>query len=408
MSEDVPYLYYPNTDMFYLTGVVEPGCVLMACKQNNETVYGLFVRARDESREMWDGPQLGVCEEVRDYIGVDYVRDVAEFPKVLEQTLANVKSFHYDGSVNPGITHMLSRLDASLQKTLIEKWKDQPPPKNVVVSQRLLKSDSELALMRKSCQVISNALEDAMANCHPKLSLSERLIESYIEHGCKKRGASRMAFPCVVASGNNGTILHYMKNDAIPHPQDFVMVDAGCVVGGYCSDVSRSWPISGKFTAAQKDLYQILVDVQESCISHAYESAILNGTVVSLDVLHVHAARMLTDALLSLGFMKGHSLASALSSGAYARYFPHATGHYLGLDVHDTHSVQKSMALQKGMVITIEPGLYCPPWDTSIPEHFRGLGMRLEDVIAVDHNSADVLSTARKTVSELEALIGSA
>lgn len=415
MSEDVPYLYHHNTDLMYICGITEPGSLLLAEKDNDgEALYTLFVDERDASRELWDGPLCGADEEVRAYFGVDHVRTTEELPGYIAQALQDVNSFHFDRLINEAISSSLAKLDPNAQRQLVSKWKTDATPKSFLLAQRLIKSEAEQQLMGQAAQIMGLSLNETMA--HAKLSMKtdsveEKYIEALLEMGCKKRGSPRMAFPSVVASGLNGTILHYMSNNRAAVRGDFVMVDAGCEVHGYSSDISRSWPVSGKFSGAQKDLYELVLRVQKTCITIASEDARFGDDPISLDRMHLYALRELTDGLLQLGFMKGHSLQSAMSTGAYARYFPHATGHYLGMDIHDTHQVPKSLSLRRNMIVTVEPGLYCPAHDTSVPPAFRGLGMRIEDDVIVGGGGTPALvlsSDAVKEVHEIEALVGTA
>lgn len=413
MTEDVPYLYHHNTDLMYMCGITEPGSLLLAERFDDDVRYILFVERRDESRELWDGPSCGTGDEVRAYFGVDQIRATPELQEYICFVLPKMQSFHYEPSINPSITSVLQRLAPDEQKSLVAKWSIDKTPKSYINKQRLIKSDAELELMRKASKVISSALMDAMAKTKvdvKKSSIEERFIEATIEYNCKARGPFRMAFPSVVASGSNSTVLHYMNNNSTAQSGDFVMVDAGCEVHGYCSDVSRSWPISGSFSAPQRDLYELVLDVQKACIAAAREGSSTEGNAVSLDGIHLLAVRRLTDGLMQLGFMKGHTLESAVATGEYSRYFPHAIGHYLGMDVHDTHNAPKSIPLKENMVITIEPGLYCRADDISAPVHYRGIGMRIEDDIVVGSSSRapEVLSNdAVKEVDDVEALIGS-
>lgn len=410
----MPYLYHPNTDLFYIAGISEQGSLLLVEKGNQpQALYTLFVARRDPTRELWDGPLCGDGDEVRDFFGVDHVRTTDELSSYIAQALPAVESFHFDADVNQSLSVLFGKLDTSHQKRLVSKWDRESPPKAFLLPQRLIKSPAEQALMRKSSSIMSHSLNAAMAHTTlsaPSNSVEEKHIEAAIEFHCKKRGASRLAFPSVVASGPNGTILHYMSNDRSATAGDFVMIDAGCELHGYCSDVSRSWPVSGRFSGPQKDFYQLVLSVQKKCIALATEDALLRSEPVSLDMLHLLAVRELTDGLLQLGFLRGHSMQSAISTGAYASYFPHATGHYLGLDVHDTHQVPKSTSLRRGMVVTVEPGLYCPADDMSAPPAFRGLGMRIEDDVLVGGagTGVEVLSEgAVKEIEDVEALVGS-
>lgn len=416
MTEDVPYLYHPNTDLMYICGVTEPSSFLAALRLGSEAdvLYTLFVPDRNPSRELWDGPSSGPAQDVADYFAVNDVRAIQHLHSYISSALPSLESFHFDSAINPTISALLSHLDASHQQALISRWRREVSPKSFLLPLRLIKSPAEQSLLREAANTISHALNDAMASSRATsdTGVHERTIEAVLEYECKKRGANRMSFPSVVASGLNGTILHYMRNDAIATPGQFVMVDAGCEVHGYCSDVSRSWPVSGRFSTPQKELYELVLQVQKTCISITKEDFIVDGAQMTLDHMHNIAARDLTDGLLQLGFLKGHSLESALATGAYSTYYPHATGHYLGKDVHDTHLVAKDIPLRKGMVVTVEPGLYCGMDDESAPPAFRGIGMRIEDDVVVggpeSDAKAEVLSSAAvKEIADVEAIIGS-
>ncbi|KAI0566610.1 X-Pro aminopeptidase [Gracilaria domingensis] len=413
MSEDVPYLYHHNTDLMYLCGMTEPGSFLVVERFDEHTRFTLFVEPRDASREVWEGPLCGTGNEIRAYFGVDRVQMTKELPKYISMILSKMQSFHFEPSINTSITSLLQQLETDDQKALVSKWSREYTPKSFVNKQRVIKSGAELDLLRQAAKTISSALTDAMAKTKlngTSKSIEEKFIEATIEYSCKARGSFRMAFPSVVASGSNSTTLHYMVNNSIANSGDFVMVDAGCEVHGYCSDVSRSWPVSGSFSAPQRDLYELVLDVQKQCIALAKEGSTVEGDPASLDGIHLYAVRRLTDGLMQLGFMKGHTLESAVTTGEYSKYFPHAIGHYLGMDVHDTHHVPKSTPLKENMVITIEPGLYCRADDISAPVQYRGIGMRIEDDIVVGSpmQSPEVLSKdVVKEVGDVEALVGS-
>ncbi|CAN8074966.1 unnamed protein product [Agarophyton chilense] len=413
MSEDVPYLYHHNTDLMYLCGITEPGAFLVVERFDDQVRFILFVEPRDQSREVWEGPLCGIGDEVRAYFGVDQVQMTKELSGYISQVLPRVESFHFEPSINPSITSALQKLETEDKRALVSKWSQEESPKSFVNLQRVVKSEAELDLLRHAANTISSAMAAAMAKTKVngiEKSIEEKFIEATIEYNCKARGPYRMAFPSVVASGFNSTVLHYMANNNIASSGDFVMVDAGCEVHGYCSDVSRSWPVSGSFSAPQRDLYELVLDVQKTCISLAKEGSTVEGNPVSLDGIHLHAVRRLTDGLMQLGFMKGHTLESAVTTGEYSKYFPHAIGHYLGMDVHDTHHVPKSTPLKENMVITIEPGLYCRADDISAPVQYRGIGMRIEDDVVVGSPMLcpEVLSKdVVKEVADVEALVGS-
>jgi len=414
MTEDVPYLYHHNTDLAYICGITEPGALLLAERGSDKAVrFILFVEDRDESKELWDGPLCGTGDEIKAYFGVDEMRSASDLPLYLSDAVGDISTFHCEIAINNSITTLLTRMRATQQETLVSKWDHANSPKSFLLRQRLIKSEPEIALLRRAGQIISESLNDTMALTvvSPERSfVEEKYIDAVIEFGCKSRGASRLSFPSVVASGTNGVILHYMNNNRRAADGDFVMVDAGCEFHGYSSDVSRSWPVSGKFSPAQRDMYELVLSVQKKCITLATEGVTSSSKSISLDAMHLIAVRDLVYGLLHLGFMKEHSVESAISSGVYRKYFPHATGHYLGMDVHDTHQLSKSLSLQDGMVITVEPGIYCPLNDSSVPAAFRGLGMRIEDDVVVGgpNEKPEILSSkAVKEIKEIESLMAS-
>lgn len=448
MSEDVPWLYHQNTDLMYLTGCAEPGSALLlekvapsdAAAGDAEAQTGravLFVQPRNAEKEVWDGPMLGAGEETRAHFGVDCTMSLLELPQFLGQRLEGAggqpfRRFFLDPVVNAEVSSLVGQVaggDGELRARLLSLWEQRRRPKDFVCRPRLVKSEAEVELLRKACSAISGGLNDAMAHCvmdsfmpneivaadasrHRSglVGVRERIIEAHIEFGAKMRGASRMSFPSVVASGENGTILHYMDNSATAVSGDFVMVDAGCQVHGACSDVSRSWPVSGSFTGPQRDLYDLVLDVQLRCIDMVREGGTYHGRKVSMNSVHSYASKALIEGLLYLGFMEGMTVEEALARGAYRRWFPHSIGHYLGYDVHDTHSLSKDLPLVAGMCVTIEPGLYIRGDDLSAPADFRGIGMRIEDDLLVmpGGEAAEVLShEAIKDPDEIEALVGS-
>lgn len=412
MSEDVPYAYHQNTDLTYAVGIAEPGSLLVVQRDAAQTSFTLCVPPRDVTRELWDGPRCGPSEDVRAYFAVDNVRSTEDLPAIMRAALPSLKSFHFDAALNPTVNGLLSCLSAPQQRALVRCWRQDAPPKVFLLPQRLVKSPAECALLRRAASISAAAINDSIASFRvtPDKSVTETDIDALLTYASHRRGAGRMAFPSVVAAGSNATVLHYMRKDAIAKEGDLIMVDTGCQVHGYCADISRSWPISGRFSGPQRDFYSLLLEAQAQCIDYARENSLIDKIPVSLECMHNLAMNILTDGLLQLGFLKSHSLESALETGASNAYFPHATGHFLGLDVHDTHLVQKNIPLKRGMVITVEPGLYCAVNDETAPIAFRGIGMRLEDDVIVGDASTGpevISSDAVKDIDDIEALVGS-
>lgn len=399
MTEDVPYLYHPSTDLLYLTGCLEPGALLMldtteqARRSDVRCGLGqslLFVRPKDPRHEQWEGPMHGTGEETRDLFGVDAVHANHSLPHLiserieLDQSRSSLRHFFFNPHFNGDVTAFISQLQGRKGNYLASVWSRGIAAKKLVCQARLVKSPSEIALLRIAASYMSNAFNNAMAFTVTKnekgldTGIHERQIEAILEYSCKMQGANRMSFPCVVASGKNGTVLHYMANSDKAKDGDFVMVDAGCQYKGYCSDVSRSWPVNGRFSSAQRLMYELILDVQFKCIEMARVGNCFRGERCTLNSIHSFAVEQLTAGLMDLGFMKGLTLEEAVSSRAYSNWFDHSIGHYLGMDVHDTHSVSKDLPLVAGMCITIEPGLYVRHDDESAPREFRGIGMRVE------------------------------
>lgn len=320
MSTDVPHLYHQNTDLTYLTGCAEPGSILVLDTSSPAGRALLLVEERSAERERWDGPMLGVSDDTRAAFGVDDCLPVSALQAVVSEALLerDCSRVFLDPRANEAVTQAVFGVEEEARSRLLMAWARDAPPKEFVCGPRLIKSEAEIEAMRMSCEAMAGGLNDAMAGCVVgEEGARERVIEARLEFGAKMRGAARMAFPSVVASGQNGTVLHYMENRSVAREGDFVMVDAGCILGSACSDVSRSWPVSGKFSGPQRDIYDLVLEVQRQCIEMCEEGTVVGGRQVSMNGMHRHACRALTDGLQSLGFMKGISLDDAVAQGAY-------------------------------------------------------------------------------------------
>lgn len=256
---------------------------------------------------------------------------------------------------------------------------------------RVNKSQAEIACMRKAGSVSGLVFTKAMAHGQFR---SEKDLWTTMAHDFKMHGLDGEAYVPVVAGGQNALSIHYVRNDCLLHANDMVLVDAGGEYGGYITDITRTWPVSGKFSPAQRDLYNMILKVQRSCVSMCREDA-----DTSLDKLHRIAENGLLDGLKGLGFN--------MSGDTIEKLFPHHLGHYVGLDVHDAPGYPRTGRLKAGQCITIEPGIYVPD-DERWPEHFRGIGIRIEDSVCIAEREADVLTKeAVKEVDEIERLVAS-
>lgn len=282
-----------------------------------------------------------------------------------------------------GSTTKVDGLAKLLQKSTVK------PLRPLMNELRLTKSEAELDCMRFAGEVSGNVITEAMRKGYT----TERQLWNDLSYGFRTNGLDGEAYVPVVAGGTNALSIHYVRNDQVLSPKDVVLVDAGGEHGGYITDITRTWPVSGKFSAAQKDLYEMILAVQKSCISLCREDA-----DTSLDKLHRIAENGLRNGLKDLGFDTNRT-------DALETLFPHHVGHYIGLDVHDAPGYPRTDRLKEDHCITIEPGIYVPEGDERWPEHFRGLGMRIEDSVRIRKDEVEVLTkSAAKDVHEIEAL----
>ena len=267
---------------------------------------------------------------------------------------------------------------------------------------RLRKSRAELELMRRSGIVGAESMNATMqSSMHAAAQgMMEATLAATFEFECRLQGAERLAYPCVVAGGSNAVTLHYMHNNAVMSPSDLLLMDAGSSVHGYCSDVTRTWPLGGRFNDGQRALYEAVLDVNERVI----EACVADGRT-SLNSLHRMSLHLMFEHMVQLGLLRRED---ADASRRCQRYFPHAIGHWLGLDVHDTPAIDSGLSLDEGMVVTVEPGIYIPADDERVPHWARGIGIRIEDDVLITEagSSPEVLTRhAPKRVDELEALL---
>lgn len=409
-SMDIPNLYRQHTELLYFTGCQEPDAALVLHKDGASRVREImFVRRRDVKRELWDGPMVGT-DDARAVFGVSEALGIEMLGRAVADMIGSRgggggTTLFLDPTVNDGVSRAIgSALDAPHALAM-------RAPTSLVQPIRLRKSDNELAVMRRAARVGGEAFIDAMTHAsHPGRLESD--VAARLEYGFRVGGAQRPAFPTVVAAGNNACTLHYVSNASLMQAGEFVMVDAGCELHGYCSDISRSWPVSGEFTPPQRELYELVLDAHRACVEAAREghSAAAASSSCHLDELHRMCVRRLTAGLKELGFFRGASVDEAIYSGRYTRYFPHALGHYLGMDTHDTHQLEKYLPFRAGMVITVEPGVYVRRDDEDAPAAFRGIGMRVEDDVVIRGGgaAAEVMTEfVPKAIDDVEALLRS-
>lgn len=379
MTHDIPYEFRQNSNFLYLTGLEEPDAHAVLLKAQDGTCsFILFTRPRDAHSEQWDGARLGRDGAIEQY-HADDAYPLTELQPALQKILSKLEQIFVmspDGGKYPA---------AFLEAT--RSFHDKFFAGNFFVEQlRLVKSDAELARMRYAATIGVQGFRDMMQHTAP--GMTELALASYFESSCKRNGALWNSFPNVVGSGPNAAIIHYLAKRDVLRPNELVLVDSGCeVAGGYVSDITRTWPVGGELSAAQRDLYEFTLDVQKQCLAHLSRQ-IATKQAISLDQLHDFSVKLMVDGMQQMGILKAangsnvRGLTRAVLT-EFQKYNPTHIGHYLGMDVHDTPHITRGAALQPGMVITVEPGVYLPKTDESVPREFRGIGIRIEDDVIV-------------------------
>ncbi|KAE9974435.1 hypothetical protein EG328_003821 [Venturia inaequalis] len=395
-SGAVFYEFHQDPDFFYLTGFNEPEALAVIDKTSSDPIFHLFVRPKDPKAELWDGARSGE-QAALDVFNADEAQDINKMDKLLPDILKGAdkvytdlpKSFQYSTKYSRYLSGAAPRPAEGLSKTLkdanlLHRVESLRPLLNKL---RVKKSDAEIANMRNAGQMSGRSITAAMGQSYEK----EKDLGTFIDSLFKLNGCDGQAYVPVIAGGRNALSIHYVRNDDILKPEDMVLVDAGGEYGGYITDITRTWPNSGKFSSAQKDLYEVILKVQRTCLSLCREDA-----RTTLDKIHKIAENGLKDGLKQLGF--------DMSGSALETLFPHHVGHYIGLDVHDSPGFPRTETLTEGHCITIEPGIYVPN-DERWPAHFRGMGIRIEDSVCIQKESPLVFTTeAVKEVVDIEAL----
>jgi len=401
-NADVVYPYRPDSDLWYLTGCAEPSTALLLTRGCGGPGTVLFLRDRDPKQEQWTGLRVGVSDAPARF-GVEAAFPIEKLAEELPGALKKARVLIYR-PLRPG--ELPAAVRAALMAVRGGPRGPHKGPHSVVDptltlhEMRMLKSGAEVERIRAANEITDEGLRTVMSTSRP--GTGEWQIQADLEGAFRKRGGWGWAYPTIVASGDRACVLHYDSNAARADAGDLVLIDAGAEVGGYGADVSRTFPVSGRFSAAQRDLYQLVLDAQEGVID-----AVAPGK--TLDDLHRTAIRILSAGLLDLGLLEG-PLDCVLETEAFKRYYPHQTSHWLGLDVHDVgryYIDDEPRLLGPGMVFTVEPGLYVPGNDEDAPEAFRGLGVRIEDDVLVTTDGCDNLSAGiPKGVEEIEVLMG--
>ena len=399
-SNDTQYRYRQDSDFLYLTGFEEPESIAIITP-GREQKYTLFVRPRDPEREVWDGRRAGV-EGAKSEFGAEEALPITEFDEKLHEILDGANILYYRLGVNSDLDDKIIREIArmrSLNRKPIHPPRTIIDPATIVHEMRVLKSAEEIELMQRAADIAAEAHVEAMKAVRP--GMKEFEIEALIEHIFRRQGASGPSYTSIVGAGANATVLHYISNNGELRDGELLLVDAGAEYKGYASDITRTFPINGHYTKAQREIYNLVLETQMSCVE-----MVRPGT--THDELKSHSIEMLTEGMVRLGLLQGEPK-ELIKEKKYEQFYMHGLGHMLGIDVHDVgvyYYDKESRALEPGVVMTVEPGLYISPDTKDIPKQYLGIGVRIEDDVLCTANGPRILTNkVPKHADEIESLM---
>jgi len=405
-SYDTEYKFRQDSDFWYLTGFPEPDAVAVIDPANKRAPYTLYVRPRDPEMETWFGRREGVEGAVKNY-GADKAFPIERFAADLPKLVNGHERLYYRFSVDKVLDQQIL---AYLTEQRVRRLKTAYPPHTIIDptliigEMRLHKTPEEIEIMQRAADIAADAHILAMQSVKP--GMNEYQVESLIEAHMREQGASGVAYNSIIGGGENATILHYVENNRELKDGDLILIDAGAEYQGYASDITRTFPINGRFTPAQREVYDVVLDVQLQCV----EATKVGQTIKGRQELSIE---LLTEGMKKLGLLKGKTQ-DLIKKKAYMKYYMHGVGHYLGLDVHDAgryftdQAAKNSRPFEPGMVLTVEPGLYIPPDDKSAPAKYRGIGIRIEDdVLVTEVGNRNLTTKVPKNPDEIEALMNS-
>ena len=399
-SNDTHYRFRQDSDFFYLTGFEEPEAIAVV-KPSEDDKYTLFVRPRDPEREIWDGRRAGV-EGAMSEFGAHAAFPISEFNAKLREILDDTDILYYRLGVNRELDDTIIR-----ELTSMRGWNRKPihPPQtivdvaSIVHEMRVMKSAEELEIMQTAADIAAEAHVEAMKAARP--GMQEYQIEALIEQIFRKRGAAGPAYTSIVGAGPNATVLHYINNDGELRDGDLVLIDAGAEYKGYASDITRTFPINGRYTKAQREIYDLVLKAQMSCVEMVRPG-------VTHEQLKQHSIEVLTEGMVQLGLLKGEP-EELIKQNKHEQFYMHGLGHMIGIDVHDVgryYFDKESRPLEPGVVMTVEPGIYISTDTKDVPEKYLGIGVRIEDDVLCTNNGPRILThKVPKQAEEIEALM---
>ena len=399
-SNDTNYRFRQDSDFFYLTGFEEPDAIAVI-KPGETHEYALFVRPRDPEREIWDGRRAGV-EGAKSEFGAQEALPIDKFHEKLPEILNDAEILYYRLGVNRDLDDQIIREIARMRS--LNRKPIHPPetiidPATIVHELRVVKSPEELEIMQKAADIAAEAHCEAMKAVRP--GMREYEVEALIEQIFRRHGAAAPAYTSIVGAGANATVLHYINNDGELRDGELLLVDAGAEYRGYASDITRTFPINGRYSKAQREIYDLVLKAQMSCVDMVRPG-------VTHEQLKQHSIEVLTEGMVELGLLQGKP-EQLINDKQYEKFYMHGLGHMLGIDVHDVgryYFGKESRALEPGVVMTVEPGIYVAPDTKDVPKQYLGIGVRIEDDVLCTNNGPRVLtSKVPKQAEEIEALM---
>ncbi|MBN6075587.1 Xaa-Pro aminopeptidase [Aggregatibacter actinomycetemcomitans] len=390
-NDGCDYPFRQDSYFWYLTGFNEPNAALLLRKQQGEQQAMIFLRPSDKLLEIWNGRRLGM-ENAPQTLLVDSAYAIEEFVPQFKNLAQKQTALYYAPKQQPWGDALLEQ--SAVEFSGVFNWK------HMLGEMRLFKSENEIALMQQAGQISALAHIKAMQQTRP--NRLEYEVESDILHEFNRFGARYPAYNSIVAGGENACVLHYSENNMPLRDGDLVLIDAGCEFAMYAGDITRTFPVNGKFSEAQKAVYDIVLQAQKRAIE-----LLVPGS--SIAKVNEAVIRIKTEGLVRLGILKG-DVDELIEQKAYREFYMHGLGHWLGLDVHDVgdYGENRSRRLEPGMVITVEPGLYLSK-DADIPEQYKGIGIRIEDdLLITDYGNKNLTSAAPKEIADIEKLMADA
>lgn len=402
-SRDTDFPFRQDSDFIYLSGFIEPESVLVLIPGREHGEFVLFCREKDKDKEIWDGYREGPEGAIAN-LGADDAFPIDDIDEILPGLIEGRERVYYamgkDAEFDRHVMEWVNTIRAMVRSGAT------PPGEfldldHILHDMRLFKSAAEVRLMETAAQISAQAHCEAMKICKP--GMYEYQLDATIQYHCAMQGGLEPAYNYIVGGGDNACILHYVENNKKLKSGDLVLIDAGCEYNYYASDITRTFPVNGKFSTEQKAIYQLVLDAQYAALEKVSPNNHWNEP-------HDASVRKLTEGLKELGLLNG-DLDELIENGAYKEFYMHRIGHWLGMDVHDVGDYKVGgewRLLEPGMVMTVEPGLYIAPDNTNVEARWRGIGVRIEDDVLITKTGYRILSAdVPKEVDEIETLMAS-